>query len=86
VLIVISDGQPNGDAEHLIRTVADVEGLGCRIIGIGIGIGADFVRQIYRNAIVVSDFRQLAEELMAVLARELGRGVRAPAGWGGAGD
>lgn len=84
VLIVISDGQPNGDAEHLIRTVADVEGLGCRIIGIG--IGADFVRQIYRNAIVVSDFRQLAEELMAVLARELGRGARAPAGWGSAGD
>jgi hypothetical protein len=71
VIIVISDGQPNGDANHLIATVAAVEDLGCKIIGVG--IGADFVRQIYRNAIVVADFRQLAEELLSVLARELGR-------------
>jgi len=77
IIVVISDGQPNGDAEHLISAVRFVEGLGCRIIGVG--IGADYVRQIYRNAIVVSDFRQTAEELLRLLARELtagGRGAR----------
>jgi hypothetical protein len=68
VIIVISDGQPNGDAEHLIRTVALLESLGCKIVGVG--IGAEFVREIYRNAIVVSDFRQMAEELLQVLAHE----------------
>ena len=69
VIIVISDGQPNGDADHLIRTVATLESTGCKIIGVG--IGADFVRQIYRDAVVVSDFRQMAEQLMVLLAREL---------------
>jgi cobaltochelatase CobT len=69
IIVVISDGQPNGDADHLIETVARLERLGVRIVGIG--IGGDFVRQIYRDAIVVSDFRQLAEELFHVLAREL---------------
>jgi hypothetical protein len=69
VIIVISDGQPNGDANYLIETVARLESLGSKIVGIG--IGADFARQIYRDAIVVSDFRQLAEELFQILAREL---------------
>jgi hypothetical protein len=78
VILMISDGQPNGDADHLIATVGSVERLGCRVIGIG--IGADYVRRIYRNAIVVSDFRQTADELLRLLARELiggpGGGVR----------
>lgn len=69
VMIVISDGQPNGDADHLIHMVRSLEGQGVTIIGIG--IGADFVKRIYRNAIVVSSFRQLAESLMPVLAYEL---------------
>jgi cobalamin biosynthesis protein CobT len=73
VLIVISDGQPNGDANLLINTVQGVERQGVKIIGIG--IGADFVRQIYPNAIVVADFRQMAEELLQILARELHMGV-----------
>jgi len=68
VLIVISDGQPNGDANLLINTVKRVESQGVKIIGIG--IGADYVRQIYPNAIVVTDFRQMAEELLQILARE----------------
>lgn len=71
VMIVISDGQPNGDADFLIATLRDLESLGCRIIGVG--IGADFVRQAYRRALVVRDFRQTAEELLALLADELGR-------------
>jgi hypothetical protein len=81
VMIVISDGQPNGDADHLIQTVRSLEGLGVTIIGIG--IGAEFVRHIYRQAIVVTSFRQLAESLIPVLAHELahawapsGRGAR----------
>ena len=74
VIIVISDGQPNGDANHLIATVAALEQLGCKIVGVG--IGAEFVREIYPNAIVVSNFQQMAEELLYVLGRELRRGIR----------
>ncbi len=79
VILVISDGQPNGDADHLIAAARGVETLGCKVIGVG--IGADYVRQIYRNAIVVADFRQMAEELLRLLARELtteGRAARGP--------
>lgn len=71
VMIVISDGQPNGDADFLIATLRDLESQGCRIIGVG--IGADFVRQAYRRALVVQDFRQLAQELLALVAEEFGR-------------
>ncbi len=78
VMIVISDGQPNGDADHLIATVAALEAQGCKVIGVG--IGADFVRQVYRRALVVDDFRQLAQDLLAVLAAELGRADRAASG------
>lgn len=74
VIIVISDGQPNGDAEYLIRTVETIERRDCKVIGVG--IGADFVKHIYPNAIVVSSFRQMALELLEVLMREFG--VRAP--------
>lgn len=77
IIIVISDGQPNGDAEHLIRTVEQVERMGVKVIGIG--IGADFVRQIYPNAIVVSDFRQMAEELLQILEREFRPGANGSA-------
>jgi hypothetical protein len=75
VMIVISDGQPNGDAEHLIAVVARLAAQGCTVIGVG--IGADFVRQVYRRPLVVQDLRQLAEELLTVLAAELGLAVRA---------
>ena len=75
VLLVISDGQPNGDSDHLIGALADAERSGCKVIGVG--IGADFVRQIYGNAIVVEDLRQMGEELLRLLARELVGGSRA---------
>jgi hypothetical protein len=75
VILVISDGQPNGDAEHLIRAVAGIERLGCRVIGLG--IGDDFVRQIYRSAVVVEDLRQMGEELLGLMARELLGSARA---------
>ena len=78
VMFVISDGQPNGDADYLAATVATLEAQGCKVIGVG--IGADFVRQVYRRPLVVHDFRQLAEELLAVLAAELGRADRAAGG------
>jgi len=73
LLVVIGDGQPNGDAEHMMRAVAAVERMGCTVVGIG--IGEDFVRRLYRHSVVVSDFRQLAEALLAILARWLGRGA-----------
>ena len=69
VLIVLSDGQPNGNADHLIAAVRKLERQGMTVIGIG--VGADFVRQIYRDSIVVADFRQLAQELMSILIARL---------------
>lgn len=77
VMIVVSDGQPNGDAEHLIGMVRTLEAQGRTIIGVG--IGAEFVRQVYRRSVVVEDFRRLAEELLTVLAEELGPVIRAGA-------
>jgi cobalamin biosynthesis protein CobT len=68
VMIIISDGQPNGDANFLIQTVKKIESAGCRLIGIG--IGADFVKEIYTTAVVVNDFSQLGEELIQILAHE----------------
>ncbi len=65
VMIVLSDGQPNGNADHLIGTVAWLERQGTTVIGVG--VGADFVRRIYRDSIVAGDFRQLAQELMQIL-------------------
>jgi hypothetical protein len=68
IIIVISDGQPNGDAENLIRTIDTLERAHCKVIGVG--IGADYVREIYTDAIVVSDFHQMTRELLGLLARE----------------
>lgn len=77
LILVIGDGQPNGDANHLIRTAAAIERLGCKVVGIG--IGEDFVRRIYRHAIVAEDFRRLAEDLLGLLASELGAARPGPA-------
>jgi hypothetical protein len=68
VMIIISDGQPNGDANYLVETVKKIESTGCRLIGIG--IGADFVKEIYPAAVVVNDFVQMGEELIHLLAQE----------------
>jgi hypothetical protein len=68
VLLVVSDGQPNGDANHLIEMVKRIESRGTKVIGVG--IGAEFVYEVYSNAIVVEDFQQLVNELFEVMARE----------------
>jgi Cobalamin biosynthesis protein CobT VWA domain len=79
VMIVISDGQPNGDADHVIRTVRSLEGQGVKVIGVG--LGADYVQRIYRHAVVVTGFRQLAESLSTILAFEIARAL-SPRGLG----
>jgi len=79
LILVISDGQPNGDADELVRTVAALERQGCQIIGLG--IGEDFVHKIYRRAIVVADFRQLGEALFGLLSRELSHDPAAIRSW-----
>lgn len=71
VILMISDGQPNGDADHLIQEVRRITQLGVHIIGIG--IGTDYVHQIYPEALVVSDFLSMVEELFAILARQIRR-------------
>jgi hypothetical protein len=68
IIVVLSDGQPNGDANYLIQTVKRIESLGVEIIGIG--IGAEFVKEIYPCAIVVADFPQMTSVLLHILARE----------------
>ncbi len=68
VLLVICDGQPNGDANYLIETVKRIESAGSKIVGFG--IGAEYVNEIYKNAIVVENFRQMADELFQVMAIE----------------
>lgn len=68
VMVILCDGQPNGDANYLIDVVKRIESTGCKLIGVG--IGSEFVKEIYPRAIVVSDFRQLVDELLHVLADE----------------
>lgn len=68
VIIIIGDGQPNGDANYLIDTVEKIESTGCKLIGVG--IGAEYVKEIYSAAVVVNDFMQMGEELLQILARE----------------
>ncbi len=68
VMVILCDGQPNGDANYLIDVVKRIESTGCKLIGVG--IGSEFVKEIYPRAIVVSDFRQLVDELFHVLAGE----------------
>jgi hypothetical protein len=73
IIIVISDGQPNGDAEYLMRTIASIEHAHCKVIGVG--IGADFVKELYTDAVVVSDFHQMTRELLGLLVREFNDGL-----------
>jgi cobaltochelatase CobT len=80
VLIVLSDGQPNGNADQLIAAVRRLERQGTTVIGIG--VGADFVRQIYRDSLVVGDFRQLAQELIGILMARLVQSGRSAGGKG----
>lgn len=79
VIIITSDGQPNGDATHLIQTVHRLEKLGVRVVGVG--VVDPFVEQIYPNYIVVQHLDQLAEELVAILRRELLRGGEEALAW-----
>lgn len=69
VIIITSDGQPNGDASHLVETVCRLEKLGIRTIGVG--VVDPFVEQIYPNFIVVKHLEQLTKELVEILRREL---------------
>ena len=69
VIIITSDGQPNGDASHLVETVRRFEKLGVRVIGVG--VVDPFVEQIYPKFIVVEHLDQLTEELVDILRREL---------------
>ena len=68
-IIIISDGQPNGNVRHLIDAVGDLERRGFRIIAVG--IEDDYVREIYPHHVVVEDMSQLAAELINLLEREL---------------
>ena len=56
------------DADYLIETGKRIERSGSKIVGIG--IGAEFVNEIYKNAIVVKDFPQITDELFQVMASE----------------
>ncbi|MFQ5915060.1 MAG: VWA domain-containing protein [Nitrospinota bacterium] len=74
-IIIISDGQPNGNVHNLMDAVAELERRGFRIVAVG--IEDEYVREIYPNHVVVREISQLAAELIALLEREL-LGRRAP--------
>ncbi len=69
IIIITSDGQPNGDATHLVGAVNRMHKLGVRVIGVG--VVDPFVEQIYPNHIVVEDLSQLSAELVRILRHEL---------------
>jgi hypothetical protein len=69
VIIIISDGQPNGNVHNLSETVSELEQRGFRIIAVG--IEDEYVEEIYPNHVVVQDMSQLAEELITLLEGEL---------------
>ena len=69
VIIIISDGQPNGNVRNLMETVEGLSRQGFRIIAVG--IEDDYVREIYPNHVVVKDMSQLALELINLLEQEL---------------
>lgn len=73
IIIITSDGQPNGDATHLVSAVGRLQALGVRVIGVG--VVDPFVEQIYPNHIVVQDLSQLSTELVNILRRELTGGA-----------
>ncbi len=68
-IIIISDGQPNGNVRNLIDAVEELERRGFRIIAVGIEDA--YVREIYPNHVVVEDMSQLAAELINLLEQEL---------------
>ena len=68
-MIITSDGQPNGDASHLISTATQIVKNGIRLIGVG--VVDSFVEQIYENHIVVKELSQLTQEIVQILRKEL---------------
>ncbi len=69
VIIIISDGQPNGNVRNLMETTEGLSRQGFRIIAVG--IEDDYVREIYPNHVVVKDMSQLTLELINLLEQEL---------------
>ncbi|MFL2932317.1 MAG: cobaltochelatase CobT-related protein [bacterium] len=69
IIIITSDGQPNGDASHLISTASQISRNGVRLIGVG--VVDSFVEQIYENHIVVKELSQLTQEIVQILRKEL---------------
>ena len=69
IMIITSDGQPNGDASHLISTATQIVKNGIRLIGVG--VVDSFVEQIYENHIVVKELSQLTQEIVQILRKEL---------------
>ena len=69
IIIITSDGQPNGDASHLISTATQISKHGVRLIGVG--VVDSFVEQIYQNHIVVKELTQLSQEIVQILRKEL---------------
>jgi hypothetical protein len=69
VIVILSDGQPNGDARNLVVAAKEMEKAGCKIIAVG--LGENFVERVYRNYIVVENLSQLSFQLVKLLEQEL---------------
>jgi nitric oxide reductase activation protein len=77
VLVVISDGLPEGEhstPDDLRRGVAELSGIGAglQLLGIGLGPGTDHVNKFYPRSVANVPVERLAAEIGGVLREALG--------------
>ena len=56
---------------YLMAEVRRIAQLGVHVVGIG--VGPDFVHQIYPESLVATDFSEMVEDLFAILVRQVRR-------------
>ena len=73
VVVVLSDGEGQSDnVRKLLAGRAEDEGV--HVIGLGIGAGTDFVKEVYEQSLVIGELDQMPLEL-SYLIREQIEGV-----------
>ena len=69
VMIVITDGQGNVDRVKALQHVAAEKGV--HIIGVGIGPGNEFVKDVYMEGLVVENLFNLPVELAELVQKKI---------------
>ncbi len=78
VLIVISDGQPNGGEEGRVKLKAIINEIGCdpNAEVIGIGIHSPYVKDFYHKCIEIEDVSQLGINVVKLIQSAIQKGRR----------